>query len=138
MVDTLIDDCTQKKLAKSSNFFIWVYLFVYPFATSNYWKYYWQLRFNSYEFFFQMTSSFNNKSIVRFGTTRPSCRTRGPARSSSSSTSSSTSTSPSRWLSRRRQTQALLLKRYTWKWKKLGFKVTGYPGITFFLLNSRQ
>ena len=27
-MDTLIDDCTQKKLAKSSNFFIWVYLSV--------------------------------------------------------------------------------------------------------------
>ena len=26
VMDTLIDECTQKKLAKSSNLFIWVYL----------------------------------------------------------------------------------------------------------------
>ena len=25
VMDTLIDECTQKKLAKSGNFFIWVY-----------------------------------------------------------------------------------------------------------------
>ena len=26
VIDTLIEECTQKKLAKCSNFFIWVYL----------------------------------------------------------------------------------------------------------------
>ena len=26
VVDTLTNECTQKKLAKSSNFFVWVYL----------------------------------------------------------------------------------------------------------------
>ena len=26
VMDILIDECTQKKLAKSNNFFVWVYL----------------------------------------------------------------------------------------------------------------
>ena len=26
VMDTMIDDCTQKKIAKSTNFFTWVYL----------------------------------------------------------------------------------------------------------------
>ena len=34
-MDTLIDECTQKKVAKSSNFFIWVYLSVLPCITFN-------------------------------------------------------------------------------------------------------